>query len=1026
MASSDRDGLNPLYPGLAVVLLAAIGALFTQFASLEPSRPTDSEIKGANPVRLQNVVARLWQDPIDALERAGGKMSENEPLTQIVEKVGKGRKQLDILTVLISGAPYPGSSEARRRSRYAVVSALHASGYIPKDSQHIGVAVDNNESDAGSRLYIPFEEYRPEKDPQSRVLVLWVDVDALGRWPLGRLQRIFLPIMDSPACGLEKTFKFIGPESSTTLKRMLNEIQSASACVSMMKANACRGVAESTCHIRVNCHEWLSEKGSTGENQGILEPYRKFFDKVEFYSATATASDNFLLNKAPGDRETISAFLTKNLSLDTEAKFYRMIPTDDMLARALPHELELRGLDFKDKSHKAHIVLLSEWDTAYGRALPVSIYRAFDPSSTGQHPDWIHPFSYPHGLDGMTAPKEPRDRSGNEKKGDDAPSNGSKAKSKDTRPLSEPAEGDGQFDYLRRLSIKIQYLQNALQREGKEIQAVGVFGTDVYDKLLILKALRPSFPGAVFFTTDLDARLLHANESRFARNLVVLSGFGFQLSEKYQRDILPFRSSYQTATYLAALSALDRPDGRLKELARETINRECLRPRTFEIGRTTAVDLSLEEDDLHPRKPLLSSKPWSCYFFGILMMFLVASLTIPHIQRFLWHRFADDEKRINTLIFVGIVLAAVLIPLFTRIIPELDREEPFVLLEGVSIWPAQIIRGFALILAVACLHRAKNSLWSSENRLTDKFFANGPDAPGNGNDQGTGYLARFKDIFIYDLSSEHLDSARELWLGYRHQSQWRIRVWRVTFASLSFLGLSLFLMYLFGFPYAPVRGGIASGINTTVLTLLILAFIFLLFFVVDAIRLCKHLADQFVSHTIWPAATANRERSGLGLKTPVPNDPAKGDPTVDSWLDIKFFAEFSRPVADLIYYPFLILALIIAARSTFFDNWETPAGLVIVFIISFGFAMYCAVALRLAAEKIRRFNLGVLCNLFIAAKGDEQSRAAADQLELLIRRIEGIHDGAFAPFSQQPVFRALIMPLSAGSLGLLEYLSSFF
>ena len=36
-----------------------------------------------------------------------------------------------------------------------------------------------------------------------------------------------------------------------------------------------------------------------------------------------------------------------------------------------------------------------------------------------------------------------------------------------------------------------------------------MLGSDVYDKLLILQALRPAFPRAVFFTTDLNARLAY-------------------------------------------------------------------------------------------------------------------------------------------------------------------------------------------------------------------------------------------------------------------------------------------------------------------------------------------------------------------------------------------------------------------------------------------------------------------------------------------------------------------------------------
>ena len=45
------------------------------------------------------------------------------------------------------------------------------------------------------------------------------------------------------------------------------------------------------------------------------------------------------------------------------------------------------------------------------------------------------------------------------------------------------------------------------------------------------------------------------------------------------------------------------------------------------------------------------------------------------------------------------------------------------------------------------------------------------------------------------------------------------------------------------------------------------------------------------------------------------------------------------------------------------------------------------------------------------------------QLELLLRRIEELREGAFSPFSQQPVVRAMLLPLgSLGGTALLGYL----
>ncbi len=91
----------------------------------------------------------------------------------------------------------------------------------------------------------------------------------------------------------------------------------------------------------------------------------------------------------------------------------------------------------------------------------------------------------------------------------------------------EIAEGQSQFDYLRRLAAEFRGARPIICEvtEG-HIAAIGVLGSDVYDKLLILQALRPEFPNASFFTTDLDALLLPGKKSHYTRNLLVARATG--------------------------------------------------------------------------------------------------------------------------------------------------------------------------------------------------------------------------------------------------------------------------------------------------------------------------------------------------------------------------------------------------------------------------------------------------------------------------------------------------------------------
>ncbi len=81
----------------------------------------------------------------------------------------------------------------------------------------------------------------------------------------------------------------------------------------------------------------------------------------------------------------------------------------------------------------------------------------------------------------------------------------------------EKSVGQSQYDYLRRMG-------KVLARQEK-LRAVGVLGSDVYDKLLVLEALHDLLPDVVFFTTDLDARYFYPAYSRFSPCIPELSDF---------------------------------------------------------------------------------------------------------------------------------------------------------------------------------------------------------------------------------------------------------------------------------------------------------------------------------------------------------------------------------------------------------------------------------------------------------------------------------------------------------------------
>jgi len=109
---------------------------------------------------LQDIDARLWEDPFAAVARAiDGKSApeEHRQLGQVCDSLRervKGNVKLLVLGITVSKAPYADGEEQRRRIRYAVVSALNVSHFVPENAEHLGYLRWSGDG------AIPFELFR--------------------------------------------------------------------------------------------------------------------------------------------------------------------------------------------------------------------------------------------------------------------------------------------------------------------------------------------------------------------------------------------------------------------------------------------------------------------------------------------------------------------------------------------------------------------------------------------------------------------------------------------------------------------------------------------------------------------------------------------------------------------------------------------------------------------------------------------------------------------------------------------------
>jgi hypothetical protein len=643
---------------------------------------------------------------------------------------------------------------------------------------------------------VPFEEYEKTNwdkydgtngrkldatNGHKRIFVLWLDEEALAhRKPIASLAGLL--------CGLKlfdhknEKFVFVGPQDSNTLRDMVAEINSKPLreCPPEMLVSPGNKLSAPT--------PASSQAPLDKSNNEQLRTPLANDDLLTVYNFGATAEDKIILKNAGFDPQTD----LHDLFLGAGVSYYRTISSDEALADVLARELQRRGIDLcpewepldprasEDSRcrhlHHDRVFLLSEWDTAYGRYLPETVSDVFgaDDSSFGdcrlntRH--GIMHASYLRGLDGRFPSRRPSkdekpaadDATATRTMSDDTNGGQPTAATPETAQRYETAEGQSQYDYLRRITRLLKECDDKLRLQAKgKVAAIGVLGSDVYDKLLLLQALRPEFPEALFFTTDLDELLLPQGKLRYTRNLLVASGFGLTLAPDLQRDVLPFRSTYQTAVFLATRLAIRNgdlikpPTEQENEPKTVKANDPKIEPRwadtavavrcwskqplLFQIGRTVPRGLPIDPiagkfdackdlgkdpkadfvnySTIQPEVPRLyqnfsGSARWGVFL--LVIPILVTLLSLRPIRKVFKpedalsgvepaDRVVPSSIWLTPLAVVALIVWALVTlrwPMTACWLTEYPNGEPITLFEGISVWPTIASRVFGTILSL--------------------------------------------------------------------------------------------------------------------------------------------------------------------------------------------------------------------------------------------------------------------------------------------------------------------------------------
>ena len=1152
MSEKSRNSWLQSIPWPAVAMVVGSLGIFAPRAILETMRPEGDDVRPPNSAeqsvrsRLwEDPLAGPYAAHAEG-RKAGTDARATAALAALRRELTPSEKELEkkgnkpgetvlILPVFVGGGPYPEDQEGRLRTRYAIQTALSAAGYAPDDPQHIGYfewrnpgfrraaakeappsaqakpssadrkapleprtgaardvadvverpAASTEDSDDYGYLQMvrPWREAPlpqpavapssaptpapaskptapdPDDDPsadlaeavvvpfewftlttgaedvaassivkkQRRVLVQWIDEVFVRRWPVTTVAAIQNSLLGDFATRKDDRLpkvrlSVIGPTSSATLISMVGDALT----------------------------------GDSRRRFGI--PEGRF---ATVYCASATVPDEEI---AAAYGRTVKQ---KETDLkDSGLAIERVIESDETPAKMLLDELELRRALPNDRRR---LLIVGEWDSAYGRAFSATFKRDLAKRYADARPpldpnELVLLIPYLRGVDGRVGG------------------------AKGSTALAGAAHGRSQSDYLRRLEVTLRETDERLGAAGKMVSAVGVLGSDVYDKLVILRALRGALPKAVYFTTDLDARLWTGAEAEFTRNLVVASQFGLsphdgvEAADRKRTTLAPFRDQYQTATYLAATAALEGREtdkgegkGRSGDTAAAPEGKDVVadgpkQGRIFELGRTSATELRTEATPTAiAMKASILPYGSAALAAAVFLAFFLSRDFRRVVKALLGGLFRRRSAAATGLgsggmsldrLVMGIwALVAVAIIALASFDSSRIGGEPFSFTAGVSCWPAALIAMTAAWLSWVFLRRGSRSFAKNFAACELEFGlmqAGEPPSPaaspapapeplhsaktraeaviGTGDTGIDSILKRpwLEATAAFEALPASSRTVGGLWGAYLEVCAPSRRTIRIFCITVAYLIASLCVIGSLGWNTEPARGELARVVYIISQAAGIGMFVLLVAFVFDATGQCARFIAELAPD--GPAENWPRFPSPFVCAVEPGREPPRS-PEVDAFvrdaeLRATLIERHTASVCNMTYAPFSLLLVLVAARTRVFENWEWAAAMVACAGVHLLSLWICGVRIRASASRMRKRITDTLkekiraldaCMPRVSAAKDDLRKLEVDAMSAAIKRIDDNNGGAFRPWHQDPVFGAILIPFGGtGALGLME------
>ena len=357
-----------------------------------------------------------------------------------------------------------------------------------------------------------------------------------------------------------------------------------------------------------------------------------------------------------------------------------------------------------------------------------------------------------------------------------------------------------------------------------------------------------------------------------------------------------------------------------------------------------------------------------------------------------------DGKELNSLEilrFIGLIVAVInLVGLVAFIIMHHNQDEPFAFWEGVSMWPTEAIRYIALVLAFHFFMEVLKFPQELKTKLSNSFalsLSGEKNAPENDVISGRKFLKG--RVLIHEWMEKIMHAGLK-------NSFWFV-VWLIVVIGL---------ILCFGATNTPYRGDWVWWLDKVLSVFWVVVFNLLLIWVLGiVIRLADAIQkiNDNENGVVWPDAVCLWYRDTLEINMV----------NLHNWVTVRVIGELTEQVSKLLLYPFVVVALLILSRYSYFDKWVMQPGLQVMFCLVVAALVWCDYRLKSVAVEAKNTAIKQLKRRMILQGDNDQGK----RLEKLVAMTEEYAADAYKPFLQRPLFLGLLVLIISMAIGYSDY-----